>query len=411
MVSDGLGDRPIPQLEGQTPLESARTPTLDELADKGVTGLIHVIAPGVRPGSDAGHLALFGYNPLECYMGRGPFEALGVGLDLQPDDVAFRGNFATCRRRPDGTFQILDRRAGRRLPEGGQLAKLLDGLHPSSAPDVEVTVKHSLEHRCVVVLHGPGLSPRVGDTDPHGEGDTLLKSTPLEDTESARRTAEIVNALTEEFYRILSGSPVNEKRRRAGLPEANVVILRGAGSLPQIPPLSEIYGIRAACVAGGALYRGVAKSVGMDVLDVPGATASYDTDIEAKAKAAAQALERHDYVFLHFKATDTASHDRNPARKVEMIEKMDRLVSMLLDSIDREQTYIAVTADHSTACSTGGHVGDPVPLLISGPEVRRDDVTSFTEPACAKGGLGHLRGTDLMPILMNYLNRTRLLGA
>jgi len=190
-----------------------------------------------------------------------------------------------------------------------------------------------------------------------------------------------------------------------------VVILRGAGSLPHIPPLSEIYGIRAACVAGGALYRGVARSVGMDILDVPGATASYDTDVKAKARAAAKALESHDYVFIHFKATDTASHDRNPARKVEMIEKLDLLVSILLESIKKEQTYIAVTADHSTACSTGSHVGDPVPLLIVGPEVRRDDVTRFTEPACARGGLGHLKGTDLMPILMNYLNRTHIFGA
>jgi 2,3-bisphosphoglycerate-independent phosphoglycerate mutase len=398
-------------LNDKTPLEAARTPTLDHLASEGATGLLHVIAPGVPPGSDTGHLALFGYDPYNCYTGRGAFEALGAGLDLRPGDVAFRGNFATVQRLKNKTLKVVDRRAGRSLPEAASLTALIDGLSTLRESKVKVIVRHTTEHRCVVVLRGANLSARVGDTDPHGHGDIVLTSKPLDRTPGARRTAGLVDALTEEFYRVLSTTPINAKRRQAGLPEANMVLLRGAGGLPAIASLRDIYGIRAACVAGGALYKGVARSVGMDLIDVPGATASYDTDVDAKARAAATALATHDYVFVHFKATDTAGHDKDPAKKVAMVEKLDHLLSVLTNQIERDQTYIAVTGDHTTACDIGNHTGDPVPLLISGPGVRSDPVARFTERTCAAGGLGHLRGKELMPLLMNYLDRTPMFGA
>lgn len=411
VVADGVGDRPIRSLNGKTPLEAARTPTLDRLATEGATGLLHVIAPGVPPGSDTGHLALFGYDPYNCYTGRGAFEALGAGLDLQPADVAFRGNFATVQQLKDKTFKVVDRRAGRSLPEAAALTALIDGLSLPRGLKVKVLVRHTAEHRCVVVLRGASLSVHVGDTDPHGHGDVMLTSQPLDRTPSARRTAGLVDTLTQEFYRALSATPINAKRRQAGLPEANMVLLRGAGGLPTIPPLRDIYGVRTACVAGGALYKGVARSVGMDIINVPGATASYDTDVDAKARAAATALTTHDYVFVHFKATDTAAHDKDPTKKVAMVEKLDHLLSVLASQINRDQTYIAVTGDHTTACDLGNHTGDPVPLLVTGPGVRSDSVTRFTERACAAGGLGHLRGRDLMSLLMNYVERTPMFGA
>lgn len=411
VVADGIGDRPIRTLNGKTPLEAARTPTLDRLATEGATGLLHVIAPGVPPGSDTGHLALFGYDPYGCYTGRGAFEALGAGLVLEPADVAFRGNFATVQQLKDKTFKVIDRRAGRSLPEAAALTALIDGLALPRAAKVKVIVRHTTEHRCVVVLRGPNLSARIGDTDPHGHGDIVLKSKPLEKAASARQTASLVDTLTQEFYRLLSATPINAKRRQAGLPEANMVLLRGAGGHPAIPSLEAIYGIRSACVAGGALYKGVARSAGMDIIDVPGATASYDTDVDAKALAAATALATHDYIFLHFKATDTAAHDKDPTRKVAMVEKLDHLLSVLMAQVNRDQVCVAVTGDHTTACDVGNHTGDPVPLLIVGPGVRSDPVVRFTERACAGGGLGHLRGRDLMPLLMNFLDRTPMFGA
>ncbi len=410
VVSDGLGDHPIPALSGKTPLQAARTPTLDKLAAEGATGLVHVISPGVPPGSDAGHVALLGYDPKNCYTGRGAFEALGAGISLQPSDIAFRGNFATVKAH-GRELRVLDRRAGRHVPEGDKLAKLIDGLSLPNSPDIEVIVKRTAEHRCVVVLRGANLSRRISDTDTHGRSINVQQSIPLDSSEGAQRTASILNELTQEFHRILSTSRINTERRKAGLPEANIVLLRGAGTLPEFTSLKDLYGIRAACVAGGALYKGVARSAGMDILSVPGATAGYDTDAEAKAQAAAQTLGKHDFVFLHFKPTDSAAHDKNPQKKVEMIEKLDYLLSTLQAGIDRDKTFIAVTADHSTSSLSGKHTGDPVPLLINGPRVRKDKVTQFSESSCANGGLGHLIGKDLMPILMNYIGHTPKYGA
>ncbi len=411
VISDGIGDRPVSVLNGKTPLEAAMKPTLDTLAAKGATGLLHVLSPGIPPGSDTGHLSLFGYDARDCYTGRGPFEALGAGLDLEPTDIAFRGNFASAILTKDENFEVVDRRAGRHLPEGAELAKLINGLKVPSFPKVRVIVDHTVEHRCVLVLRGAGLSSSISDTDPHGHSNFVLSSMPLDETPEAEKTAQIVNTVTREFYRILKDSPINAKRKKAGLPEANIVLLRGAGILPEIPSLKDIYEISTACVAGGALYKGVARSVGMDILTVQGATASYDTDVEAKAKAAAKALKTHDYVFLHFKPTDSAAHDKDPKKKIAMIEKFDHLVKTLIELIDMDHTHIAITADHTTATTNGQHTGDPVPLLMVGPTVRNDDVLEFSERACAKGGLGQILGMAVMPMLMSALDRSPMFGA
>ena len=411
IIGDGIGDRPIPSLKGKTPLEVAKKPTLDTLAAKGATGLLHVLSPGIPPGSDTGHLSLFGYDARDCYTGRGPFEALGAGLRLEPTDIAFRGNFATVRLTKDANFEVIDRRAGRNLPEGAKLAKMIDGLEVPGFPDVKVIIGHTVEHRCVLVLRGKGLSSAVSDTDPHGHGDSVLASTPLDDSPEAENTANLVNAVTREFHRILKDSPLNAKRKKAGLPEANIVLLRGAGVLPIIPSLKDMYGISTACVAGGALYKGVARCVGMDVLQVPGATASYDTDVEAKAKATAKALKTHDYVFLHFKPTDSASHDKDPQKKIVMVEKFDHLVKTLISLIDMNHTHIAITGDHTTASTNGKHTGDPVPLILVGPTIRNDAVSEFSERACAEGGLGHILGMAVMPMLMSAIDRSPMFGA
>lgn len=411
IIGDGIGDRPIPALKGKTPLEAATKPALNQLASNGVTGLLHVLSPGIPPGSDTGHLALFGYDARDCYTGRGPFEALGAGLDLKPTDVAFRGNFATVKLAKDKTFQVLDRRAGRNLPEGSELAKSIDGVKVPKHPTVEVIVGHTVEHRCVVVLRGDGLSSAVSDTDPHGQSDSVLTATPLDDTKEAIQTAEIVNATTRKFHRILSESPVNDIRKKAKRPAANIVLMRGAGILPKIPPINDVYGISSACVAGGALYKGVARSVGMDVLTVPGATASFDTDVKAKAKATSEALKTHDFVFLHFKPTDSAAHDKDPKKKLAMVEKFDSMIATLIELIDLNHTHIAITADHTTTSTTGKHTGDPVPLLLASPTIRNDSIKEFSERACAKGGLGHILGMGVMPLLMNCLDRTPMFGA
>jgi 2,3-bisphosphoglycerate-independent phosphoglycerate mutase len=213
------------------------------------------------------------------------------------------------------------------------------------------------------------------------------------------------------FHEVLKKHPVNQERVKRGLLPANVLLFRGAGTVPVIKSLWELYGVNATCVAAMPLIRGTCKAAGMKLVDVKGATGTPQTDFLAKAKAAVQALEDSDFVLLHVKATDAASHDGIFKQKIELIEKIDGMVNHILGKIDIESTYLAITADHTTSSFTKSHEGDPVPVAIAGPYVRSDDVEEFSERACAKGGLHRIRGMDLMPILMNLIGKARRFGA
>ena len=268
VIFDGLGDRPLTELGHKTPLESTPKPNLDWFAANGVNGLVDPIAPGVVAGSDTSHLALFGYDPREVYTGRGPFEAAGVGIDQQPGDIAFRGNFASV----DDDLQITDRRAGRIREGTEELAKTLDGLRLGR---IRATVRAGTEHRVALVLRGRGLSPKVSDTDPHEVGAKVLDSEPLE--AAAKPTAKAVNAFTKQAYKLLKGHPVNRARVAKGEPPANIVVLRGAGIYPSLVPITERMHLTAAGIAGVALIRGMFRTIGIDPIDVPGATGGLDT--------------------------------------------------------------------------------------------------------------------------------------
>jgi 2,3-bisphosphoglycerate-independent phosphoglycerate mutase len=251
----------------------------------------------------------------------------------------------------------------------------------------------------------------VTETDPAETGKRMLKAKPLNDTAEAKRTAGLLNEITVKFHGVLQDHPLNKERAKQGLAVANVVLCRGAGTVPKIKPLSDVYGIKVACVAAVPLVKGVCMLAGMKMLHVKGATGTLDTDYFAKSKAAVQALKDHDLVVLHVKATDIASHDRKPKLKAEVIEKIDAMLGSVLDKIDMDSTYVAVTADHTTSVVTGRHEGEPVPIAITGQYVRRDDVMEYGERTCARGGLGRIRGMELMPILMNLLGKTKQFGA
>lgn len=406
VLGDGMADRPVKELGGLTPLQAAKTPSMDKIAKLGVCGLMDPISPGIPPGSDTAHLAIFGYDPFKVYEGRGVFEALGIGLNVKKGDLCFRSNFATV----DEHMVVLDRRAGR-IEEGEEeLAKALDGIELESFPEIEVIFKHSTEHRGSLILRGPDLSRMVSGSDPEMENVAVQKFIPLERSREANRTARILSTLTEEFHKILESHPLNVKRRARGLLPANIVLLRGASVLPRLEPITERYKIKALCVAAGALYRGVCKAVGMDLIDVPGATGTVETDVIAKAKAAVEGLLKYDFIFVHVKGTDNASHDGNIKQKIRMIERIDALLEHILKNTDENELIIAVTADHTTSVTLGYHTGDPVPLAIMGPGVRADSVQRYSEIDCAVGGLGRIRGLDLTPILMNYIGRVKKYG-
>jgi 2,3-bisphosphoglycerate-independent phosphoglycerate mutase len=385
----------------KTPLESTPRPNLDWFAANGINGLLDPIAPGIVAGSDTSHLALFGYDPKEVYTGRGPFEAAGVGIDLKPGDIAFRGNFATV----DDDMRITDRRAGRIREGTEELAKALDGLRLGRT---RATVRAGTEHRVVLVLRGRGLSHKVTDTDPHEGGAEVLDSKPLEP--AAKTTAKAVNAFTKQSYRILKAHTVNKARTAKGEPPANIIVLRGAGIYQELTPLPERYHLTAAGIAGVALIRGMFRAVGVDPIEVPGATGGLDTDMIAKADAALKALQTHDFVVLHVKATDLCGHDGKASEKIRVIERLDAMMGHLKSRLPGD-VVVAITADHSTPVAVKEHSGDPVPLTIFGEGIRVDDVLTFDERSVARGALGRVRGQDLMNLLLDMSNRATKYGA
>ncbi|MEM1583176.1 MAG: 2,3-bisphosphoglycerate-independent phosphoglycerate mutase [Nitrososphaerota archaeon] len=404
IVCDGMGDRPTKTLNNLTPLQAANAPTFNRIASLGESGIMDIISPGQPPGSDTAHLAIFGYDPYTQYSGRGAYEALGAGLNLRPGDVAFRCNFATINE--EGV--VIDRRAGRISTEEARI--LAEALRDLVLEDVEALFTPTTEHRGVLVLRGDKLSRMVSDIDVHEVGVRIGKPRPLDDSIEAEHTAKILEEFVTKTRRILENHPLNKERVAKGLRPANAVLPRGAGTLPNVKPFKEIWDMKTAAIAGGALYKGVARALGFDLIEVPDATGTVNTNLKGKIKHATDALKTYDFIFLHIKATDTVSHDKNPVKKKEVIEWISREITPLVDMVEAEEYYLILTADHTTPSEVGEHRGDPVPVAIMGPDVRRDWIEKFDELSCSRGGLSRIRGTDLMKILMNYLGKVPLFG-
>jgi 2,3-bisphosphoglycerate-independent phosphoglycerate mutase len=408
VIADGMADRPLKELSGKTPLEAAVKPTMNRIAEKGMCGIIDPISPGTPPGSDTATLAFLGYSPIEVYSGRGALEAVGSGVKVLPGDVAFRCNFASV----DKDLTVLDRRAGRISDEdASRLTLSLQRIKLKKSLDASFMFKNTVQHRAVLVVRGPKLSTAVSDSDPEENGRKVLEMKSLDGRPESLRTAAIVSELMSEFQRVLAKHVVNRERvGRKQLP-ANFVLCRGAGTVPNLTPLSELYNIRSACIAAVSLIKGVCKVAGMDLINVKGATGTPQTDYMAKAKAAVETLKTHDFVLLHVKATDVASHDGNARLKTDIIEKIDRMLNYILKNIDLDSTHLALTADHTTSCATRNHEGDPVPIAVCGPYVRRDSVREYSERTCAEGGLNRIKGADIMRILMNFIGRASKFGS
>mgnify|MGYP003797270493 CR=1 FL=1 len=404
LVGDGLGDRPVAELGSRTPLEAAEKPNMDRLAAEGECGIMDPIAPGVRAGSDTSHLALLGYDPYECYTGRGPFEAAGIGMDVKQGDVAFRCNFTTV----NDDMVVTDRRAGRITEGTEQLAAAVNGMQ---IEDVTCLFKESVAHRGALVLRGPGLGANITDTDPHVEGAHVHEAKPVDPNDAASaKTARIVNQFVKKSYEALKDHAVNKAREASGQKPANIILPRGAGLAPSLTPINERFGLTSACVAETGLIKGVAKYVGMKIIDVPEATGGLDSNLIAMAKAIIETLKDHNFVLCNVKGPDVAGHDAKAQVKVDFIQIMDEMVGYLLDNVD-ENTYIALTADHSTPISVKDHSGDPVPIAFWGPGVRTDKVMHFDERSVTSGGLHRIRGCYIMNILTQLMAIQEKFGA
>ena len=393
IVLDGLGDRPNKILHGRTALQAAYRPNLNHLASLGINGVMHPIKPGIRSGSDTSHLSLLGYDPEEVYTGRGPFEALGLGLEVLPGDIAFRANFGTV----DSGGIVMDRRADR-ISQGTDL--LASSLNMNIDGYI-FRVKEGVEHRAALVIHGPGLSSAVTDSDPHEVGKKVETVKGVD--EAGKRTAELVNRFLEKARNILRNHPVNTERIKNGLKPANEVLLRGAGKAPDLIPFEKKYGMKGACIAGIPMITGLCNMLGMDIIKVKGATGRTDTNYEGKVSALINALKTHDFVILNFKGTDVAGHDGDPILKKSVIERVDRAIAPLKNQL--ENTAIAITGDHSTPCEMKDHSGDHLPILFVTSGNLRDRVNRFDEISCMEGGL-EINSTNVMYYLLQISDRS-----
>ena len=404
VVMDGLGDRPVQELGGKTPLQAAKTPNFDRLATEGQNGLMNVIGPGITPGSDTAHLALFGYDPVKEYPGRGPLESFGAGLETKPGDVAFRSNFATV----DSDLVVLDRRAGRDFTpqEQAELQAAIDGIE---IDDVKVHFITTVEHRGALVLSGEGLYAEITDVDPHETGKKILTARALRP--EAQKTADVVNKLMRVAHERMRGLETNKERAKKGIPLANALLVRGPGRHSDVPPLPERYGIKAAVIAGGALYIGTAKYVGMEHIPVEGQTGTIDTNFDNIATKTIETIEKgYNFVFVHIKAPDNASHDGNTKEKILAIERTDGMVGKIIDRVGG-RIVLAVTGDHSSPVSIGEHACDPLPIVLWSSFIRPDSVKKFSEFDAAKGALHTIRGIDVMPLLLGYSGYIEKFGA
>lgn len=407
LVMDGMGDRPLKEFDNQTPLQAANTPNMDEMAKNGITGIMDSIAPGIIPGSDTAHLSILGYDPYEVYTGRGPFEAAGVGVDVIPGDIAFRCNFSTA----DENGIVTDRRAGRIREGTHEIVEVLNTMVLEDYPDIKIIFKESTGHRAVLVLRGEGLSDKVSDADPKVEGNKPKEVIPLDDSVEAKKTADILNKLVVKSYEMIKDHPVNLERIENNEPPANIIIPRGAGEVPVVEALNDKYEVNSACIAETGLIMGIGRFAGMDIIEMEDVTGGIDTNLENIRDTIIDQVKNsdHDFFLINIDGADEAGHDGQAVEKRDFIEKVDRVVMSELKKL--EDVYIFLTADHSTPISVLNHSGDPVPVIIIGPEVRVDDVCEYSEVAVAKGGLCRIRGADVMNIMMDLMNYAHKFGA
>lgn len=418
VVIDGLGDLPLTELKNETPLGIADTPNMDRLAWNGQTGLMYSVGKGIAPESDVAVISILGYDPFKYSTGRGVLEAVGAGLPMKNGDLALRCNFATIGR----GNKIIDRRAGRDLNEreAQSLADEINRKVKLQSYPANFKFKNTTGHRAVLVIERKGkpLSSKITNTDPAyirveglgvaaSEAAMILKQCePLDNSEDAKAAAALVNEFTRKSCTVLNRHDINRKRAAEGKLTANLILSRDAGHLlPNFFNINHQYRVRFTCLADMPVERGIAKLVGMHLVDLPPPSKNLKSDCSLRVKELLDLLPRYDCFYIHIKGPDEPGHDGNFKLKTQLIETIDKhFFGKLLPEIKLNNYIVCVTADHSTPCKLKNHSDDPVPVLISGNRIKGDEVAKFSEKDCKKGSLGLLKhGTLLMPKLMRLL--------
>ena len=418
IVPDGMADRPIEKLQGRTPLEVAETPYMDSLAKTGKTGLMYTLGKGMAPESDVAVVSILGYNPFKYNVSRGALEAIGAGLNMKNGNLALRCNFATLA----SGNSIIDRRAGRNLTteEASELAQAINEQTQLDSYPATLELKSTVSYRGALVIKSEetDLSGNISNTDPaykridgigvaDTEAEIVLKTcTPLDGTEEAKISSNLVNEFTRKTIPLLDQHEVNKKRAKAGKLKANVVLTRDAGHLvPNFPPLSQLYGLSFVCLADMNVERGISKLAGMSLVDLPLPSKDLEKDCKLRVKKLLEVLPFYDCFYIHIKGPDEPGHDGDFDLKSQLIATIDKyFVGNMMQQIKLEDNIICITADHSTPCTLKAHSDDPVPLLIGGNNVQGDNVKRFSEKECKNGELGVLlNGTELVPRLVKFL--------
>ena len=364
VVLDGVGDIAIKENGYLTPLEAAKTPIMDKLSREAIQGRMTPVAPGVTPGSGPGHLALFGYDPVETQVGRGVIEALGLGLELKAGDVAARANF--CSLDADGL--VTDRRAGRIETEECERLCAILSRKIKKVSNTQIIIQPGKGHRFVVIFRGTGMEGPLNDTDPQREGLPIAESTPLDpSSKKAQKAAKLIKAFYDKALPIL-------KDERP----ANGFLMRGIAHQPDIPTFEERYKLKAACLAVYPMYKGLAQLVGMDKVEGP-------QSISEQFNRYLEEYDNYDFFFIHYKYTDMYGEDGNFEAKKKAIEELDEALPILLQ---KRPDVIAITGDHSTPCPMKGHSWHPQPVLLTSAFSGSDKLDRFTETGANIGSMG-----------------------
>ena len=384
ILGDGMADLPLAALQGKTPLQWANKPNMDRIARLGRNGLALTVPEGFPPGSDVANLSVAGYEPQKYYTGRAPLEAAAMGVLLAEGDIAFRCNFVTIE---NGI--MLDYSAGHITSEEGR--ELIDALKPLMPGH---RLYAGVSYRNLLVLKA---GARAICTPPHDISDQPVQGH-LPRGEEAMLLLELMDAAQP----ILARHPVNLKRVAAGRKPANAIWLWGQGPAPAMPSFPELYGLKGAMISAVDLLKGIGVYAGLEVINVPGATGTLDTNYEGKVQAALEALRRLDFVYLHIEAPDEAGHEGDLEQKVRAIELFDRLaVGPLIEGLKSvgEDWRVLLMPDHATPISIKTHSSDPVPFAIMGTGIEPDNVQTFDEQSAKLGGYGQVQATALVGMM------------
>jgi len=408
ILLDGLGDRSFECLDHQTPLQAAHTPVLNKISEMGANGLYHAGLLGQALPSENAHFAMFGYGP-DDFPGRGALEALGADIPLQEDEVAVLGHLVSVHEENGGLIYDVDRPR----VSAAERDAFLNAVASYRSGNIEVRFVPTKDLFGIIVLKGD-VAPFVTDSNPMWEGQPVSEILPWASHASDAKTCATAEALKDYLlwvHHTLSNHPLNVQRREQGNYAVNGMVSQRAGRMKQVQPIGERYGLRALSISSGIIYRGISQFLGFHSRKVQDSE-DPAADIAERLNIAREALPFYDFIHVHSKVPDEAAHVKNPQLKKDVIEALDRGIGKVIEPlINDPKVVLMITSDHSTpSTSPLIHSGEPVPLTIFGQGVRRDAVRRFDEIQVAGGALGMVRGSELMHLVLNHLDRAKLVG-